>query len=286
MQKPFSSEGGGSQQYSAAVIARNEEHNISKCVKSILQQSHPPHNVVVVNDGSSDGTGKVLAGMHGITVLTNEPHESYLGSRDMATVRNPAINAAASGSAEYILCVDGDTVLSHTYAESLLARMRGTRVVIASGAMKRDLHTNPRETGRMIYWPWFSRLGGYPVEWGQDTYPLVRAVLDGYQFAIYRDIHMEHLRPLGARYDAKRWHNIGLARRALGMGLGISIYHAAMQTPRGVMPCLRGWLAGSERYEPAVGEWMRKYHREVICRKLHLKKPTLQTIEGSAIITG
>ena len=286
MQESPSSDEEDSLQYSVAVIARNEGPNIAKCVKSILRQSLQPHNVVVVNDGSGDDTGRVLAGIQGITVLTNEPHESYLASPQLAAVRNSAIAEAVSGDTKYVLCVDGDTVLSSNYAGSLIGRMGGSRIVIASGVMGSDLRMTPRESGRMIYWPWFSQVGGYPVEWGHDTYPLVQAVLDGYQFAIYRDIPMEHLRQLGDRYDAERWYNLGLARRALGMYLALSTFRAARQTPRGVLPCMRGWLAGSEKYGPAVGEWIRKFQRESVYRKLRLKKPTLCNQVGPAIITG
>jgi len=45
---------------SVIVPARNEEHNIERCVRSVLASSYPSFEVIVVNDKSTDGTGAVL----------------------------------------------------------------------------------------------------------------------------------------------------------------------------------------------------------------------------------
>lgn len=46
--------------YSALVCTRNEEKDIVGCVNSILNQSNPPIRLVVIDDGSSDNTPKIL----------------------------------------------------------------------------------------------------------------------------------------------------------------------------------------------------------------------------------
>jgi chlorobactene glucosyltransferase len=46
---------------SVIIPARNEEAHIGACVASVLAQDHPNLEVIVMNDGSSDGTGDVLA---------------------------------------------------------------------------------------------------------------------------------------------------------------------------------------------------------------------------------
>ncbi|WP_018963420.1 glycosyltransferase [Coprothermobacter platensis] len=48
---------------SILVPARNEEENIAKCVQSLLLQDYTNYEVLVLNDGSEDGTGKVLSMM-------------------------------------------------------------------------------------------------------------------------------------------------------------------------------------------------------------------------------
>lgn len=48
---------------SILVPARNEEENIAKCVQSLLLQDYTNYEVLVLNDGSEDGTGRVLSMM-------------------------------------------------------------------------------------------------------------------------------------------------------------------------------------------------------------------------------
>src|SRR5947207_10253374 len=45
---------------SIIVPARNEERNIRRCVESLLEQNYPNYEVIVVDDGSTDGTPDIL----------------------------------------------------------------------------------------------------------------------------------------------------------------------------------------------------------------------------------
>ncbi|HEY9181452.1 MAG TPA: glycosyltransferase family A protein, partial [Candidatus Baltobacteraceae bacterium] len=45
---------------SIIVPARNEERQIETCVASLLAQRYPNFEVIVVDDGSTDATGKIL----------------------------------------------------------------------------------------------------------------------------------------------------------------------------------------------------------------------------------
>src|SRR6266567_3168031 len=45
---------------SIIVPARNEERNIRRCVESLLEQTYPNYEVIVVDDGSTDGTPNIL----------------------------------------------------------------------------------------------------------------------------------------------------------------------------------------------------------------------------------
>jgi cellulose synthase/poly-beta-1,6-N-acetylglucosamine synthase-like glycosyltransferase len=47
---------------SVVIAARNEEHNIGRCLQSLVQQTYPPgsYEIIIVDDGSTDGTASIV----------------------------------------------------------------------------------------------------------------------------------------------------------------------------------------------------------------------------------
>ena len=88
------------------VPARNEERHVGVLVESILAQDHKDIAVVVLNDGSTDRTGEILAGFDDprLTVIDGGRHRSLMdgsvrpgrarGSEGSAGQRCPAAMAA------------------------------------------------------------------------------------------------------------------------------------------------------------------------------------------------
>jgi glycosyltransferase involved in cell wall biosynthesis len=102
------------------VPARNEVGNIGACVDAILRQDHADLRLVVLDDGSTDGTGKVLAGRaedERLTVLTggDDPlPEGWLGKAWACQRGSEALRASASPP-QWLLFVDADVRL-HPHA--------------------------------------------------------------------------------------------------------------------------------------------------------------------------
>jgi chlorobactene glucosyltransferase len=69
---------------SIVVPARNEERTIERTVRALLAQTYTPLEVIVVDDGSTDGTGRILAALAAeypklVVVTGEEPAPGWLG---------------------------------------------------------------------------------------------------------------------------------------------------------------------------------------------------------------
>lgn len=94
---------------SVLIPARNEEHNISQIVNSLLQQDYPSYEVIVLNDNSEDNTGKILSEIKLIhpelKIINGKPLEKGWTGKCYACKQ-----LFETSKGEYILFTDADTV--------------------------------------------------------------------------------------------------------------------------------------------------------------------------------
>ena len=93
---------------SIIVPARNEAHNIGRCVTSVLATSYPRIELIVVDDNSTDGTGdaarRAAAGDPRARVVSNRPlPEGWFGKQWACTT------GADAASGKILLFTDADT---------------------------------------------------------------------------------------------------------------------------------------------------------------------------------
>ncbi|MDO8690094.1 MAG: glycosyltransferase family 2 protein [Dehalococcoidia bacterium] len=108
---------------SVIVPARNEAMNIRGCLQSVLEQGYQPIQVIVVDDNSSDGTGRVLeqlaSGSTGVTAVHGKPLlPGWVG-------KNHAISqGVALADGPWLVFLDADTRLSPDAIERAVALAR------------------------------------------------------------------------------------------------------------------------------------------------------------------
>lgn len=61
--------------YSVVIPAHNAVRTIEQAVDSVLRQTIPPREIIVVDDGSTDGTAALVAGMAGNITLVRQANE-------------------------------------------------------------------------------------------------------------------------------------------------------------------------------------------------------------------
>ena len=112
---------------SIIISAYNVENYIDRCMKSLMEQTRKDFEIVLINDGSKDGTDEKCrewASRDPRIKYTNNPH---LG---VGESKNTGIRKA---SGDYITIVDADDWVDSNYVETLmgLAEEKSADVVIA-----------------------------------------------------------------------------------------------------------------------------------------------------------
>ena len=104
---------------SIIVPAYNEARVIARCLMTLLDQTHPPHEVIVVDDGSADGTPAIVRSFGGVTLL-EQSHEGTGAARNRGA-------RAATGD---ILCfVDADMHFARDFLARLVAPIAAGQAV-------------------------------------------------------------------------------------------------------------------------------------------------------------
>jgi chlorobactene glucosyltransferase len=96
---------------SVVIPARNEARNIERCLRSVLSNTYPNYEVIVVDDQSSDGTGDIARAIAATdwrarVIETGAPPEGWFGKQWACET------GARSTRGDVILFADADTVHS------------------------------------------------------------------------------------------------------------------------------------------------------------------------------
>ncbi|WP_245888241.1 glycosyltransferase [Geodermatophilus tzadiensis] len=114
--------------FSVVIAAYQAEATIAAAVVSALEQTHPPLEVVVCDDGSTDGTADVLAGLGDAVRVVRRPNGGESAAKNTAV-------AAARG--DYVVVLDADDVFHPRRLEALawFARERPDLDVLTTDAI-------------------------------------------------------------------------------------------------------------------------------------------------------
>lgn len=91
----------------------NSEKYVEKCIRSIMNQTFRDLDIVIVNDGSTDGSGEILERLATEDKRIRLFHQENGG---VAVARNRGLEAATG---EYLTFVDGDDYIAEDYIERL-----------------------------------------------------------------------------------------------------------------------------------------------------------------------
>src|ERR671910_1122682 len=83
---------------SVVIPCYNQAHFLGEAIESVLSQSYPHHEIVVVDDGSTDDTSEVASRYDGVRLVRQE-------NRGLAGARNTGIRHSEG---DYLVFLDAD----------------------------------------------------------------------------------------------------------------------------------------------------------------------------------
>lgn len=122
---------------SILIPAYNSMPKLRRCIDSCLNQTYQHFEIVVVNDGSTDGTKDYLDSLSDSRV-----HAIHISNSGVSAARNLALDMAAG---EYVMFVDADDSLKQICVEDAVRFAKSNKLDIAIGGLtkvygQREVH--------------------------------------------------------------------------------------------------------------------------------------------------
>ncbi|WP_163505445.1 glycosyltransferase [Fodinicola acaciae] len=140
---------------SVLVPARDEEHRIEPCLRSLLAQTAKNLEIIVLDDGSTDRTAEVVRSL-GCRLVTGEAlPEGWLGKPHAC---HQAAKHAGDAS-EILIFVDADVVLAPHAVESTVDTLRSTGLDLVSPYPRQQaVSVAERLVQPLLQWSWLTFL--------------------------------------------------------------------------------------------------------------------------------
>ena len=279
--------------------ARNEAAYITQTLDSVLAQTVLPKRWIIIDDGSSDDTPRILAdyaAKHGFIEVhkRSDTGRRALGG-GVVEVFNLGLELLAGDAAEFVCKLDVDLILPPRYFELLLDEMtRDERLGSVSGkpyfpvrsddlsALKSERIGDDVSAGMTKFYrrAFLDDIGGLVKGLIWDGIDCYRGRMLGWRSKSieHPDLRFIHLRPMGSSD-----RGIMTGRRRLGEGYWFSgaapffviasaVYRLGHKPAvLGSLATLQGyatsWLKGAPRYDdPEFRRYLRRYHRAMLTR--------------------
>lgn len=134
---------GGGARVTLYVPCYNAAKTLDECLKGVAAQSHPIDEILVIDDGSTDGTVSV-ASRHPVRIVR---HPRNLG---LAASRNTAFRAARN---ELVAAVDADVVLDARWLANVMENFDDPAVAGACGRLIEKHHSALPDAWRAAHMP-------------------------------------------------------------------------------------------------------------------------------------
>jgi GT2 family glycosyltransferase len=98
---------------SVVISNYNKKDCLRECLESVFKQTYPKIEVIVIDNGSEDGSCELIDKYDAVKVIRNRKNELFSKSQNMGI-------RASRG--EYVLCLNNDVVLKEDFIEKLISK--------------------------------------------------------------------------------------------------------------------------------------------------------------------
>lgn len=262
-------------QYVIITPVRDEEQHLERTIESVLSQTVPPTEWVIVDDGSSDGTGAIADRYAAQVPCIRAVHRPNRGFRKAGGGVMEAFyegyNSLEAQNWDFIVKLDGDLTFAQDYFERCFAHFRDDlNLGIGGGDIYHELggqlrlEANPafhvRGATKIYRRACWKAIGGLCVATGWDTIDEVKANMLGWRTHSFPELRLIHHRFTGSAEGLLR------DRVKLGVACYTSGYHPLFllakcvsrlaQKPyvAGSVAIAYGFLKGYLTHAPRVGD--------------------------------
>ncbi len=261
------------------MAVRNEEVSISGALGALGKQSVPPAVVVVVDDGSTDGTWAAIAKTDSlpfpVQIVSLPPHEGNdVGKPELARTLNAGLRVIRDRARpfDYVMELGSDHSLPPDYIEKLLGKMESNpRLAVASGWIVDEPYTGyaPRGSGMLVSVEFWRRANGirFPLTYGWESWVFLKAIRMGYATRSFRDVQSR----VSRRTSLKKGVLYGRGMYALGydwvFALGRCLMYAA-RSPRSGLEMWRGYVDHRGVQRTDVSDWVGAWQRRMMLARV------------------
>jgi poly-beta-1,6-N-acetyl-D-glucosamine synthase len=221
-------------QYIIITPARNEQEYIQKTIESIASQTIRPTRWIIVDDGSTDDTRRLIENAAKQYPWIQTLHRPDRGFRraggGVMEAFYDAYKLMAGESWQYLVKLDGDVTLDPRYFERCFAEfLAAPRLGIAgglvcnlvSGVLQAESKVDPpfhvRGATKIYKYECWRDIGGLLPATGWDTVDELKANMLGWTTRTFPDITLIHHRPAGGAYGTwPNWVKNGRANYVAG----------------------------------------------------------------------
>jgi biofilm PGA synthesis N-glycosyltransferase PgaC len=200
--------------YIVITPVRDEEEHIESTIQSMVQQTIRPLEWIIVNDGSTDGTGKILDEAARTYSWIQAVHRGNRGFRKsgggVVEAFNDGLRKVRSEDWEFVVKLDGDLAFEPDYFERCFEMFQqdpklgvggGVICYVDEDGAKRIEATpafHVRGATKIYSRPCWEAIGGFWPAPGWDTIDEVKANMLGWSTRSFPDLHLIHHRLTGS----------------------------------------------------------------------------------------